>query len=41
MPKGETKLTRQQVLAAIIAAGPGGITRMELAKKFEHLVAIA
>ena len=40
MPKGETKLTRQQVLAAIIAAGPGGITRMELAKKFEHLVAI-
>lgn len=38
MPKGETKLTRQKVLDAIVAAGPGGITRKALVDKFAHLV---
>lgn len=37
MPKGETKLTRQKVLAAIVAAGPSGLTRGELIQKFGHL----
>lgn len=40
MPKGETKLTRQQVLAAIVAAGPSGLDRKQLAAKFDHLAAI-
>ena len=34
MPQGETKLTRQQVLAAIQAAGPYGISRKTLLAKF-------
>lgn len=34
MPQGETKLTRQQVLAAIQAAGPAGISRKTLLDKF-------
>ena len=38
MPKGETKLPRQKVLAAIIEAGPSGLTRKELIDKFAHLV---
>lgn len=35
MPKGETQVTRQQVLDAIVAAGSSGISRKELIKKFE------
>ena len=34
MPKGETKMTRQQVLAAIQAAGSAGTTRKALIEKF-------
>lgn len=34
MPKGETHVTRQQVLAVILAAGPSGATRKELIEKF-------
>ena len=37
MPKGETRLTRQHVLDAIVAAGPAGIFHKELIEKFEHL----
>lgn len=40
MPKGETKLTRQQVLAAIVAAGPAGMSRAALIEKFAHLVSV-
>lgn len=40
MPKGETKLTRQQVLAAIVAAGSSGMSRAALIDKFAHLVSI-
>ncbi len=38
MPKGETKLTRQQVLAAIVEAGAAGISRAALVEKFAHRV---
>lgn len=38
MPKGETKLTRQQVLAAIVEAGPAGISRAKLVEMFAHRV---
>jgi|GEM_PF-3915428 len=38
MPQGETKLTRQQVLAAIKATGAAGITRKALIDKFSDLV---
>jgi hypothetical protein len=34
MPKGEAKMTRQQVLAAIQAAGAAGTTRKALIEKF-------
>lgn len=34
MPKGETHVTRQQVLAAILVRGPSGATRKELIEKF-------
>jgi hypothetical protein len=37
MPKGETRLTRQHVLDAIVAAGPSGIFRKEVLQKFGHL----
>ncbi len=37
MPQGETRLTRQQVLDAIVAAGPSGIFRKEVLQKFGHL----
>lgn len=40
MPKGETKLTRQKVLDAIVAAGASGLDRKELARMFGHLVGI-
>lgn len=40
MPKGETQVTRQQVLDAIVAAGPSGISRKELIKKFECVESI-
>lgn len=39
MPKGETKLTRQQVLAAIVEAGAAGISRADLVEMFAHRVA--
>lgn len=37
MPKGEARLTRQQVLEAIRAAGPDGLGRAELVAEFSHL----
>lgn len=37
MPKGEARLTRQQVLDAIRAAGPDGLGRAELIVEFAHL----
>lgn len=37
MPKGEARLTRQQVLDAIRAAGPDGLGRAELVAEFSHL----
>ena len=37
MPKGETRLTRQHVLDAIVAAGPSGIFRNEVLQKFGYL----
>lgn len=37
MPKGEARLTHQQVLAAIRAAGPDGLGRAELVAEFSHL----
>lgn len=40
MPKGETKLTRQKVLDAIVNAGPAGLDRKQLAAKFDYLAAI-
>jgi len=40
MPKGETQVTRQQVLDAIVAAGSSGISRKELIKKFEYVDSI-
>ncbi len=39
MPQGRTRVTRQQVLAAIVAAGPSGMTRRELIEKFDGLAA--
>lgn len=36
MPKGETKLTLQQVLDAILATGSAGITRKTLIEKFSQ-----
>lgn len=38
MPKGETRLSRQKVLATIVAAGPAGISRRALIDMFAHLV---
>ena len=35
MPQGETKIMRQQVLAAIKAAGPAGVTRKALIERFD------
>lgn len=34
MPKGETRLTRQQVLAAIVAGGASGVSRAKLCELF-------
>lgn len=36
MPKGETQVTRQQVLAVIVAGGAAGITRKGLIEKFSR-----
>ena len=36
MPKGETHVTRQQVLAVIVAGGAAGITRKALIEKFSR-----